>query len=38
LAYFVNGKKTAAQGQYEALLKLNKDLADKLKQVIDKKQ
>lgn len=37
LAYFVSGKTTAARGQYEALLKLDKDLAAKLKQTIDKK-
>lgn len=37
LAYFVGGKKTAAREQYEVLLQLDKDLAAKLKQVIDKK-
>ncbi len=38
LAYFVNGNTTAAQAQYEALLKVDKDLAAKLKQTIDKKK
>ncbi len=37
LAYFVNGNLPAAREQYTILLKTNKDLADKLKQTIDKK-
>jgi tetratricopeptide (TPR) repeat protein len=37
LAYFVAGNLPAAREQYGALLKTNKDLADKLKAVIDKK-
>ncbi len=37
LAYFVNGNTTAAQEQYNALLKQDKDLAAKLKQTLDKK-
>lgn len=36
LAYFVNGKTTAAREQYEALLKVDKVLAGKLKQTLDK--
>ena len=38
LAYFVNGNVTAAQAQYDALMKQDKELAAKLKQVIDKKK
>lgn len=38
LAYFVSGKTTAAREQYEALLKADKDLAEKLKKTLDKKQ
>ncbi len=37
LAYFVNGDLTAAREQYEPLLKIDKDLAAKLKQTLDKK-
>jgi Tfp pilus assembly protein PilF len=37
LAYFVNGNITAAQAQYDALMKQDKDLAAKLKQILDKK-
>ncbi len=37
LAYFVNGNTTAAREQYNALLKQDKDLAAKLKQMLDKK-
>jgi tetratricopeptide (TPR) repeat protein len=36
LAYFVNGDLTAAREQYEVLAKLDKDLAAKLKQTLDK--
>lgn len=36
LAYFVNGNKTAAREQYNALLKQDKDLAAMLKQTLDK--
>ncbi|MGI8495275.1 MAG: tetratricopeptide repeat protein [Pyrinomonadaceae bacterium] len=37
LAYFVDGKVTAAQAQYDALMKQDKNLAAKLKQILDKK-
>lgn len=37
LAYFVNGNVTAAYEQYNALVKQDKDLAAKLKQLLDKK-
>lgn len=37
LAYFVGGNLPAAREQYNALLKTNKDLAEKLKVVIEKK-
>ncbi len=37
LAYFVAGNLPAAREQYNALLKTNKDLAEKLKAVIEKK-
>lgn len=37
LAYFVSGNLSAAREQYKALLKTNKDLAGKLKAVIEKK-
>lgn len=36
LAYFVNGNKTAAREQYNALLKQDKDLAAMLKQTLDR--
>ena len=37
LTYFVNKNKTAANEQYDELLKIDKDLAAKLKQTIDAK-
>lgn len=37
LAYFVSGNLPAARAQYNALLKTNKDLADKLKATIEKR-
>ncbi len=37
LTYFVNKNMSAANEQYEALIKLDKDLAAKLKQTIDRK-